>query len=160
PFGYSAQTVGGRRRPCLRLVCRRTASSRLLRYPAFHLLVQRVAQVSTGHGSEISRGLEGISNTKCFCRVDKQLFEFVGDFLNENEAFHSQANLTCVMEPASDTSLDGGQLQTCVGRSPTVPAGYSGFARTIARALANARGAARVGGLRSATTRETPMSRV
>ena len=47
----------------------------------------------------------------------------------------------------------GGQFQTGGGRSPTHPTGHSGFAPRIARALANARGAARVVGLWSTTAK-------
>src|SRR5262249_17120918 len=106
PFGYSAQH--GRRIESALAFDWFAAAQQAGAFcdTAFHLLVQRVAQVGTGHGSESGRGMEGVANTKCFCRLDKQLFEFIGDFLNKNEAFRSQANLTCVMEPALDTSLD------------------------------------------------------
>src|SRR5262249_12748229 len=71
---------------------------------ALHLFVQRVTKVGTGHRPQIHRRIERIADAQRLGGFDEQPFEFVGDLAYQNEAFCSQANLTCVVEPRTDSS--------------------------------------------------------
>src|SRR5262249_41134548 len=80
--------------------------ARAVCHAAFHLFLERVAQVGTGHRPQIRRGIEGIADAQRLRSVDERPFEFVGDRPYQNEAFCSQADLTSVVEPSPDSSRD------------------------------------------------------
>src|SRR5262249_14080073 len=71
---------------------------------AFHLFVQRVTKVGTGHRPQIHRRIERIADAQRLGGFDERPFEFVGDLPYQNEAFCSQTDLTCVVEPSPDSS--------------------------------------------------------
>src|SRR5262249_1502548 len=55
-------------------------------------------------GPQIHRRIERIADAQRLGGFDERPFEFVGDLPHQNEAFCSQANLTCVVEPCADSS--------------------------------------------------------
>src|SRR5262249_42977745 len=57
-----------------------------------------------GHRTQIHRRIERIADAPRLGGFDERPFEFVGDLPYQNEAFCSQADLTCVVEPPPDSS--------------------------------------------------------
>src|SRR5262249_10214321 len=71
---------------------------------ALHLFVQRVTQVGTGHRPHVHRRIERIADAQRLRDFDERLFECVGDLPYQDEPFCSQATLTCVVDPCTDSS--------------------------------------------------------
>src|SRR5262249_50859941 len=104
PFGYSAQH-GRRIESALAFDWFAAAQQACaLCDAAFHLFMQRVTKVGTGHRPQIHRRIERIADAQRLGGFDERPFEFVGDLPYQNEAFCSQADLTCVVEPSPDSS--------------------------------------------------------
>src|SRR5262249_55178126 len=103
-FGYSAQH-GRRIKRALTLYWLSAAQQACALHRAvFDLPVQRVTKVDTSHRPQIHRSIERIADAQSLGGFDEQPFEFVRDLPYQNEAFCSQADLTCVVEPSPDSS--------------------------------------------------------
>src|SRR5262249_44799158 len=103
-FGYSAQYGRWIKRALALYWLTAAQQGCALCRAAFHLFVQRVTKVGTGHRPQIHRRIERIADAQRLGGFDERPFEFVGDLPYQNEAFGSQADLTCVVEPSPDSS--------------------------------------------------------
>src|SRR5262245_679797 len=73
---------------------------------AYYLFVQRVTQVGASHRSHLHRRIERIADADRPGCLNKQMLEFVGDLIQQDETFGSQTHLPRVMKAPPDTSLN------------------------------------------------------